>query len=72
MPPQPERNPDAFRVDHAEATELAGLYVLDALEPPLRSAVDAHLGACTDGHLEPMEAPGALRSRIMAAVQERR
>jgi hypothetical protein len=75
-------------VDHAEATELAGLYVLDALKPSLRSAVEEHLGACPDAHLEfdelgsvlpalallvePMQPPAALRARVMAAVQERR
>lgn len=75
-------------VGHAEATELAGLYVLNALEPSLRAAVQQHLGACPDAHLEfdelgsvlpalallvePIQPPAALRARVMAALQERR
>ncbi len=75
-------------VDHAEATELAGLYVLDALQPSLRAAIQEHLSACPDAHLEfdelgsvlpalallvePIQPPAALRARVMAAVQERR
>jgi len=78
----------ATTLDHAEASELAGVYVLDALEPALRAAVEEHLGACPDAHLEfdelgsvlpalallvePLEAPAALRARVMAAVEERR
>jgi len=73
-------------LDHLEATELAGLFVLDALEPSLRSAVVAHLATCPAAHLEfdelggvlptlallaePIEAPAALRGRILAAVRE--
>ena len=78
----------AFPLDHAEVTELAGLYVLDALEPPLRSAIEEHLGACPDAHLEfdelgsvlpalallvePISAPPALRARVIAAVADLR
>lgn len=77
---------DVFLIDHSEATELAGLYVLDALEPSLRSAVAAHVTACPDAHLEfdelgsvlpalarlaePMDAPAMLKGRIMDAIQE--
>ena len=77
---------DIIVLDHTEATELAGLFVLDALEPPLRSAVVAHLARCPDAHLEfdelggvlptlallaeTIEAPAALRGRILAAVRE--
>ena len=76
---------DLLIVDHNEATELAGLYVLDALEPALRSAVQDHIGACPDAHLEfdelgsvlpalallvePIKAPAGLRARVIAAVE---
>jgi len=69
---------------HSEAIELAGLYVLGALEPSLHAAVEEHLAACPDAHLEfdelgsvlptlallaePVEAPPALRARVIAAV----
>ncbi len=78
---------DVLLVDHFEATDLAGLYVLDALEPSLRSAVAAHVAACPDAHLEfdelgsvlpalaqlvqPMDAPAILKGRIMDAIQQR-
>lgn len=71
-------------LDHSEATELAGLYVLDALEPSLQSAVEEHLAACPDAHLEfdelgsvlptlallaePIEAPPVLCARVIEAV----
>ena len=74
-------------LDHSEVTELAGLYVLDALEPALRSAVKAHVSACPDAHLEfdelgsvlpalaqlaePMDAPALLKGRILDAIKER-
>jgi len=71
-------------LDHSEATELAGLFVLDALEPSLQAAVERHLAACPDAHLEfdelgsvlptlallaePVEAPPLLRTRVIEAV----
>ena len=80
-------NRETIPLEHAEATKLAGLFVLDALEPSLRRAVAAHIGACPDAHLEfdelgsvlpaltllvePIEAPPALRARVMTAVRER-
>lgn len=66
----------------AEATELAGFYVLDALEPAERALVDAHLATCTEAHAEltevggvvpalatlaePVAAPDSLKSKVMA------
>ncbi|MDL2335474.1 MAG: anti-sigma factor [Chloroflexota bacterium] len=66
----------------AEATELAGLYVLDALEPAERALVDAHLATCTEAHAEfmevggvvpalatlaePVAAPDSLKAKVMA------
>lgn len=74
-------------LDHSQATELAGLYVLDALEAPLRSAVAGHVATCPDAHLEfdelgsvlpalaqlaqPIDAPAMLKGRIMDAIQQR-
>lgn len=68
----------------AEADELAGLYVLDALETADSEAVRAHLRDCEQFHLEfvelggvvpalaelfePVDAPVALKSQVMAAV----
>jgi anti-sigma-K factor RskA len=67
---------------HAEATELAGLYVLDALTPDERAEVDAHLASCAEAHdefaavggvvpalaslAEPMGAPASLKNKVMA------
>jgi anti-sigma-K factor RskA len=69
-------------MNHAEAIELAGLYVLDALGPAEREQVDAHLATCTEAHpelaqmggvvpalaalAEPVSAPATLKSRVMA------
>jgi len=71
-----------------EASELAGLYVLDALEAAEYVAVRAHLHVCAESHPEfaelggvvpalaelfqPVEAPAALKSRVMAAVAAER
>jgi len=71
-----------------EASELAGLYVLDALEAAESVAVRAHLHVCAESHPEfaelggvvpalaelfqPVEAPAALKSRVMAAVAAER
>ena len=71
-----------------EASELAGLYVLDALEAAESVAVRAHLHVCAEAHAEfaelggvvpalaelfqPVEAPAALKSRVMAAVAAER
>ena len=67
-----------------ELSELAGLYVLDALEPAEREAVRAHLATCAEAHaeirelggvlpalastLEPVDSPPDLKARVMAAV----
>jgi anti-sigma-K factor RskA len=66
----------------AEVAELAGLYVLDALEPAERAAVGAHLATCTKAHeditslggvvpalafiADPIDAPADVKSRVMA------
>ena len=68
---------------HEEAIELAGLYVLDVLVADERAAVDAHLATCRLEHaefaevggaasalaatVEPVDAPAALKSNVMAA-----
>ena len=68
-----------------EVTELAGLYVLDALEPAERAAVAKHLAACPNAHEEMAElgsvlpalataapaagAPAALKRRVMDAYR---
>ena len=68
---------------HEEATELSGLYVLDALEVDERAAVEAHLASCGQEHpefdevgglmpalasvVEPVDAPPQLKSQVMAA-----
>ena len=68
-----------------EVTELAGLYVLDALAPAERAAIDVHLASCTEAHeeitslggvvpalasmSEPVDAPPALKARVMAAYE---
>jgi len=70
---------------HDEALELSGLYVLDALTPDEREAVDAHLRACTLEHAEfaelggvtpalatlavPMAAPSELKARVLDAYR---
>ena len=67
---------------HADAIELAGLYVLDALEPHERALVDAHLASCPEVHDEfaevggvapalatladPVGAPASLKNKVMA------
>ena len=67
-----------------ELSELAGLYVLDALEPAEREQVRAHLATCAEAHAEirelggvipalaslpePIESPPDLKARVMAAV----
>jgi anti-sigma-K factor RskA len=72
-----------MNLDHEEAVELAGLYVLDALEADERAAVDAHLASCSLDHLEfaevgpmapalaslaePVDAPPSLKATVMAA-----
>jgi hypothetical protein len=67
---------------HADAIELAGLYVLDALDPAERAQVDAHLASCAEAHDEfaevgavvpalatladPVGAPATLKNKVMA------
>jgi hypothetical protein len=67
-----------------EVSELAGLYVLDALEAAEHALVRAHLASCAQAHaeiaelggvvpalaalIEPMPAPGALKTRVFAAL----
>ena len=67
-----------------EADDLAGLYVLDALEPAEADAVRRHLATCDQPHtafaelggavpallatVEPVEPPAELRARVLAAV----
>lgn len=69
---------------HDEATEVAGVYVLDALEAPERETVRRHLEECTRPHpefeevggvvpalarlVEPVDAPPELRERVLAAI----
>lgn len=64
--------------------ELAGLYVLDALEPAEMASVSAHLQECPDPHplfaelaagtigllatVERLDTPLAMKDRVMAAV----
>ena len=70
-------------LSHEEAVELAGLYVLDALDTSERAAVDAHLASCGLDHaefaevggvapalvatVEPVDAPASLKADVMAA-----
>jgi len=70
------------RLTHPEAIELAGLYVLDALDPAERAQVDAHLASCAEPHDEfaevgavvpglatladPVGAPASLKNKVMA------
>lgn len=67
-----------------EADELAGLYVLDALESSEMDAVSGHLAGCPESHavfselaasggllletVEPQDTPAGMRDRVMAAV----
>lgn len=67
-----------------DVVELAGLYVLDALEPREREAVQAHLSTCSQAHAEirdlggvvpalasmaaPVDAPAELKARVLAAI----
>ena len=69
-------------MNHADAIELAGLYVLDALEVHERALVDAHLASCPEAHdefgevgavapalatlAEPMGAPASLKNKVLA------
>lgn len=68
-----------------EVVELAGLYVLDALEPADHEAVSLHLASCHQTHEEvrelgsvvpalaslaqPIDAPAGLKSRVLDAVR---
>lgn len=68
-----------------EVTELAGLYVLDALEAADREIMREHLATCQQAHAEfaqlggvvpalaalaePVDAPPELKSRILAAME---
>jgi anti-sigma-K factor RskA len=72
-------------VSHEESLELAGLYVLDAVTPDERAAVDAHLRECDQEHpdfeelgavvpalaslADPVTPPAALKSAVMAAYR---
>jgi anti-sigma-K factor RskA len=67
-----------------EVSELAGLYVLDALEPDEREHVREHVATCSQAHAEirelggvvpaisvmapPVESPRELKSRVLAAI----
>ena len=67
-----------------EVDELAGLYVLDALEPAEEDAVRSHLATCGKPHvefamvggavpallatIEPVEPPAELRAHVLAAI----
>ena len=69
-----------------EVAELAGLYVLGALESAEYKAITAHLASCAEAHaevrevggvvpalaalVEPIDAPAALKARVMAAVAD--
>lgn len=68
----------------ADVSELAGLYVLDALDADEHETVRAHLATCDQVHdelaevggvvpalamlIEPLEAPVELKARVMAAI----
>ena len=72
-------------ITHEEALEFSGLYALDALTPEEKALVDAHVAACAEDHsefatlggvtpalaslAEPLEAPDALKDRVMAAYR---
>lgn len=80
----PEQMSRAMSCD--EVAELAGLFVLDALEPSERRAVLAHLSACPEMHAEiaelggvvpalaslaePLDGPPDLKGRVLAAVAD--
>lgn len=69
-------------MNHADAIELAGLYVLDALDAAERAQVDAHLASCPAAHdefaevgavapalatlAEPVGAPASLKNKVLA------
>lgn len=71
-------------VSHAEADEMAGLYVLNALGPAEMASVRAHLATCPEDHsvfadlggvipalaasIEPVDAPPELRARVLGAI----
>lgn len=71
-------------LSHAEAVDLAPLFVLGALEPDEAAAVRAHVAGCPEPHpeleelggvvpylleeVEPLEPPAGLRDRILAAA----
>lgn len=75
---------DPQQMTCADVEELAGLYVLDALEPEEMAAVSSHLQRCPEAHqvfadlastsseliasIEPQDAPAGMRDRVMAAV----
>lgn len=74
------------QVTHAEAAELAGLYVLHALEAAEREALRRHLADCPTAHsefaevgsvvpalgqlIEPLDAPPELRQRVLSAIAD--
>jgi anti-sigma-K factor RskA len=73
-----------MRLTHEEADDLAGLYVLDALDAAEAEAIRAHLATCGRAHplfaelasvtpalaalADPVTAPPELRNRVIAAV----
>jgi hypothetical protein len=75
---------EARTLSCAEVDDLAGLFVLDALEPAERVAVEAHLSGCPEAHqtfadlgagvsamplvVQPRDAPAGTRERVLAAV----
>lgn len=75
---------ERLRLSCHDADELAGLYVLDALEPSEMTAVSGHLLECPEAHpifaelaattsellanVEPLDTSPAMRDRVMAAV----
>ena len=80
-----DRNTTVSPITCDDVTELAGLYVLDALEPDEKRAVEAHLATCARAHdeirelggvvpalaasVEPLDAPRQLKARVLAAVE---
>jgi anti-sigma factor RsiW len=56
------------RMTHEEALELAGLYVLDALEPAEEAAVREHLATCPLSHAELEELGGVVPALIEAEL----
>ncbi len=77
-----DRDPGPMSCD--VAADVAGLYVLDALAPDEHEQVRAHLAGCPQAHpefaelggvvpalstlVEPVDAPAALKARVMAAI----